>query len=315
MPASCFVKRASFRWSWTICRPVTANSFAGAPLIVADIRDQRAVAAAIRNHECVGVLHFAASALVGESVCDPGKYYWNNVCGTLSLLAGMREAGCWLLVFSSTCAVYGQPVRLPIAEDARPDPVNPYGASKMMVERILADYCAAYGLGVVALRYFNACGADPDGQLGELRDPETHLIPRAMMALQGHLSDFSVFGADYDTPDGTAIRDYVHVLDLAGAHVTAMDRLLSGAAGGTFNLGAGRGHSVMEVLHAIECETGRKLPTVAGARRTGDPAVLIADPSLARKELGFTTEWSSLDTIVRTAWSWHTQAHPSRTAD
>ena len=251
------------------------------PLVQADLRDTAAIAEAIRQHRCLAVLHFAAFAYVGESVTDPAKYYDNNVVGTLSLLAGMRAAGCDALVFSSTCAIYGQPAQVPIVEDTRPDPVNPYGASKLMVERILADFRPAYGLRSIALRYFNACGADPDNEIGELRDPETHLIPRAMMALQGHISDFAVFGADFETPDGTAIRDYVHVADLADAHVAALGQLLAGSPGSVFNLGTGHGYSVMEVLHAIEREAGERLPAVTGPRRAGDPAVLIADPARA----------------------------------
>src|ERR1700722_12532660 len=217
------------------------------PLVQADLHDTSTITDTIRRHDCVAVLHFAAFALVGESVTEPAKYYDNNVVGTLSLLAGMRAAGCDALVFSSTCAVYGQPAQVPIVEDTRPDPINPYGASKLMVERILSDFRPAYGLRSIALRYFNACGADPDNEIGELRDPETHLIPRAMMALQGHVADFAVFGSDFDTPDGTAIRDYVHVADLADAHVAALKQLLAGTPGGVFILGTGRGHSVREV--------------------------------------------------------------------
>jgi UDP-arabinose 4-epimerase len=284
------------------------------PLVQADLRDTAAIAEAIRQHHCRAVLHFAAFALVGESVTDPAKYYDNNVVGTLSLLSGMREAACDSLVFSSTCAVYGQPERVPIVEDTPRDPVNPYGASKLMVERILADFRPAYGLRSIALRYFNACGADPDNEIGELRDPETHLIPRAMMALQGHISDFAVFGTDFETPDGTAIRDYIHVADLADAHVAALRQLLEGKPGGVFNLGTGRGYSVKEVLSTIERETGEQLPDVAGPRRAGDPAELIADPARARNELDFNPVRSDLETIVRTAWAWHRQAHPRRNA-
>jgi len=185
------------------------------PLVRADLHDSEAVADTIRWHDCAAVLHFAAFAYVGESVSDPAKYYDNNVAGTLSLLNGMRAAGCDKLVFSSTCAIYGQPAQLPIREETPADPINPYGASKLMVERILADFRPAYGLRSTALRYFNACGADPDTEIGELRDPETHLIPRAMMALQGHIEDFAVFGTDFPTPDGTAVRDYIHVADAA----------------------------------------------------------------------------------------------------
>ena len=284
------------------------------PLVQADLHDTSTITDTIRRHDCVAVLHFAAFALVGESVTEPAKYYDNNVTGTLSLLAGMRAAGCDALVFSSTCAVYGQPAQVPIVEDTRPDPINPYGASKLMVERILADFRPAYGLRSIALRYFNACGADPDNEVGELRDPETHLIPRAMMALQGHISDFAVFGTDFETPDGTAIRDYVHVADLADAHVAALRHLLSGAPGGVFNLGTGRGHSVREVLDAIEREAGERLPDVTGPRRAGDPAVLVADPVRARSELGFDPMLSDLATIVRTSWAWHRRMHPRRNA-
>ena len=284
------------------------------PLVQADLHDTSTITDTIRRHDCVAVLHFAAFALVGESVTEPAKYYDNNVVGTLSLLAGMRAAGCDALVFSSTCAVYGQPAQVPIVEDTQPDPINPYGASKLMVERILSDFRPAYGLRSIALRYFNACGADPDNEIGELRDPETHLIPRAMMALQGHVADFAVFGSDFDTPDGTAIRDYVHVADLADAHVAALRHLLSGAPGGVFNLGTGRGHSVREVLDAIEREAGERLPDVTGPRRAGDPAVLVADPVRARNELGFDPMLSDLATIVRTSWAWHRRMHPRRNA-
>ena len=205
------------------------------------------------------MLHFAASAYVGEFVVDPQKYYENNVVGTLSLLRAMIDAGCKRVVFSSSCAVYGEPAVNPITEDTPHKPVNPYGASKAMVERILDDFARAYGMGVVALRYFNACGADPEGEIGELRDPETHLIARAMMAIQGHITDFAVFGTDYATADGTAIRDYVHVSDLADAHVTSVRRLLGGGVGGNFNLGTGRGYSVKRVLDAIAAVTGEQL--------------------------------------------------------
>ena len=282
------------------------------PLVKADLHDTSTITDTIRRHDCVAVLHFAAFALVGESVTDPAKYYDNNVAGTLSLLAGMRAAGCDALVFSSTCAIYGQPAQVPIVEDTRPDPINPYGTSKLMVERILSDFRPAYGLRSIALRYFNACGADPDSEIGEMRDPETHLIPRAMMALQGHIADFAVFGSDFETPDGTAIRDYVHVADLADAHVAALRHLLSGGPGGVFNLGTGRGHSVREVLDAIEREAGERLPDVTGPRRAGDPAVLVAEPARARSELGFDPRLSDLATIVRTAWAWHCRMHPRR---
>ena len=197
------------------------------------------------------------------------------------------EAGCRKLVFSSSCAIYGEPDELPIRETAPQNPVNPYGASKAMVERMLSDYARAYALQSVALRYFNAAGADPESELGELRDPETHLIPRAMMAIQGYLPGFAVFGSDYDTPDGTPIRDYIHVSDLAEAHVAALRRLLAGGSGGAFNLGTGRGSSVKQVLDSIAAETGESLAVLHGQRREGDPAELVADASLSRSELGF----------------------------
>lgn len=284
------------------------------PLVQADLRDTAKITETIRQYTCLAVLHFAAFALVGESVSEPAKYYDNNVAGTLSLLAGMRTAECNALVFSSTCAVYGQPAQVPILEETPRDPINPYGASKLMVERILSDFRSAYGLRSTALRYFNACGADPETEIGELRDPETHLIPRAMMTLQGYINDFAVFGTDFDTPDGTAIRDYVHVSDLADAHVTALDQLLSGSPGGVFNLGAGHGYSVKEVLHAIETVAGQRLPPATGPRRSGDPAALVADPARARQALGFNPVRSDLATIVQTAWAWHFRAHPRRDA-
>ena len=283
------------------------------PLIEADINDTAAISATLHSHQIDGVLHFAGSAYVGESVADPQKYYENNVAGTLALLNAMLVAGCLKIVFSSSCAVYGDPGETPIREEALKNPLNPYGASKLMVERILSDYGSAYGLTHVALRYFNACGADPEGHLGELRDPETHLIPRAMMALQGHLSDFMVFGDDYETPDGTAIRDYVHVCDLAEAHVASVHRLLQNGSSRAFNLGTGQGYSVQQVLDAIRKETGEQLMVRKGPRRPGDPPILVANATSANAELGFTPRLSSLNTIISTAWSWHRQAHPRAT--
>jgi UDP-glucose-4-epimerase GalE len=212
-------------------------------------------------------------------------------------------------VFSSTGAVYGNADSKALPENFTCAPINPYGASKWMIERMLADYRAAYGFGAFCLRYFNASGADPAGGIGELRDNETHLIPRAMMALQGHV-DFAVFGDDYDTPDGTAIRDYIHVTDLAAAHVAALKLLEEGHAGGSFNLGTGSGFSVREILTAIEQETGRAVPHTMKPRRAGDPTYLVADPSAARKVLKFVPRHSDLPTVIRTAWAWHQKAHP-----
>jgi UDP-glucose-4-epimerase GalE len=253
-----------------------------------------------------------AASVVSESIADPEKYYRNNVLGTLTLLQAMRDAGCFRLVFSSTGAVYGDADSKALPEDFPCNPINPYGASKWMIERMLADYRSAYGFGAFCLRYFNASGADPAGGIGELRENETHLVPRAMMALQGHLEDFTIFGDDYDTPDGTAIRDYIHVNDLATAHVQALQLLLAGHAGGSFNLGAGSGFSVRQILAAIEGETGRKVPHAVKPRRPGDPTYLVADPSAARKVPQFTPVFSDLPNIIRTAWAWHQRAHPAR---
>ena len=234
------------------------RGFATGALVVGEIADKATLARTFAEHDIAAVMHFAASSLVGESVADPQKYYINNLAGTLSLLETMREADCPRLVFSSTGAVYGNADSKALTENYPCAPINPYGSSKWMIERVLVDYRAAYGFGSFALRYFNAAGADPAGGIGGLREVETHLIPRAMMALQGHVPDFAVFGDDYDTPDGTAIRDYVHVTDLAAAHVLATRLLLEGHTGGAFNLGTGNGFSVREILAAIAAETGPK---------------------------------------------------------
>lgn len=280
------------------------------PLVPGDIRDADAVRHTIRAYQVEAVLHFAASAYVGESVADPKKYYENNVGGSLSLLSAMIEAGCRKIVFSSSCAIYGEPEKSPIDEKTPQNPVNPYGASKAMVERIFCDYEKAHDIRAIALRYFNASGADPESELGELRDPETHLIPRAMMAIQGYIQDFAVFGSDYPTPDGTAVRDYIHVSDLAEAHLAAIRRLFAGGEGRAFNLGTGRGYSVKQVLDAITTETGARLAVSNAPRRPGDPPVLVADASCSKMGLGFTPRLSDLKSIVKTAWAWHRRAHP-----
>jgi UDP-glucose-4-epimerase GalE len=286
------------------------RGFASAALVVGDLLDKATLARVFAQHDIAAVMHFAAASLVGESMTDPQKYYLNNVGGTLSLLAAMREAGCRRLVFSSTGAVYGQADSKALPETYPCAPISTYGASKWMIERIIADYRSAYGLGAFCLRYFNASGADASGGIGELRENETHLIPRATMALQAHLPDFAIFGEDYATPDGTAIRDYIHVTDLGAAHVAALKLLMQGHAGGAFNLGTGNGFSVREILAAISAETGRAVPHVIKLRRPGDPAYLVADPTAARKVLNFMPEHSDLATIIRTAWAWHQQAHP-----
>jgi UDP-glucose-4-epimerase GalE len=286
------------------------RSFVSGSLVTGDLQDGARLAHAFAQHDIIAVMHFAASSLVGESVVDPQKYYANNVGGTLSLLDAMRGAGCNRLVFSSTGAVYGNADSKALPENYPCEPINPYGASKWMIERILADYRRAYGLGSFALRYFNASGADASGGIGELRDNETHLIPRAMMALRGHIADFAVFGDDYDTPDGTAIRDYIHVTDLAAAHMSALKLLMQGHGGGACNLGTGAGFSVREILAAIAAETGHEVPHIVRLRRPGDPAYLVADVSAARAMLQFRPLHSDLATIVRTAWTWHQKAHP-----
>ncbi len=285
------------------------------PLVQGDIRDYTALADTIDRYKPKAVLHFAALSSVGESVKDPAKYYENNVTGSLALLRAMLERDCRQLVFSSTCAIYGAPSEMPICEASSPDPINPYGASKLMFERILADCGAADKLQSIALRYFNASGADPDGEVGEQHDVPTRLIPRALMAIDGLISDFAIFGTDYGTADGTAIRDYIHVTDLANAHLLALRRLLDGGAGGAFNLGVGSGYSVRQVLDAIAAETGQHVPSAKGPRREGDPPILIADATLAHAELGFAPSMSDLRSIIRTAWAWHRRAHSGRAED
>lgn len=282
------------------------------PLIEGDIHDTDLVARAIQRHRVCGVIHFAANALVGESVLQPEKYYGNNFLGTFRLLEGMREANCEVIVFSSTCAVYGVPTTSLIDEDLSKNPINPYGASKLFVERMLSDYSAAYGLRFIALRYFNACGADASGELGELREHETHLIPRALVSLLQSNSEFIVHGTDYPTPDGTAVRDYVHVTDLADAHVSALQRLLTDGFSGVFNLGTGEGKSVREVLSTIERVTGRSVQAFNGPRRPGDPPMLVADPARAISELSFQAKRSDLITIIKSAWAWHLRVAKGR---
>ena len=282
------------------------------PLITGDVQDQGALKDAFQSFNFVAVIHLAAASLVGELVIDPQKYYAINVGGTVALLRAMRNAGCRSLVFSSTGAVYGNANSDPIPETAQRNPVNPYGRSKLMIEEILSDYRSAYDLDSISFRYFNASGADFSGEIGEDRKLETHLIPRAMMALQGEIDDFCIFGNDYETPDGTAIRDYVHVSDLAAAHVQAVEMLASGHKGGIYNLGTGTGYSVNQVLSAIFSETNSTIPLVCHPRRPGDPPILIADPSAARTDFLFNPINSDLKTIIRTAWNWHSINHKLR---
>src|SRR3954452_13206648 len=254
------------------------------------------------------VVHFAANALVGESMTNPAKYFQNNTVGSLNLLNAMHDAGVETIVFSSTCATYGDPVRVPIDESHPQAPVNPYGESKLMVEKILRWYGDAYDLRWMALRYFNAAGADPDGEIGEDHDPESHLIPLVIGAAQGVRPPVKIFGTDYPTPDGTAVRDYIHVMDLADAHLRALNRLAAGTPSQAINLGTGRGHSVREVVDAVTRVSGGTVPAVEPPRRAGDPPDLVAAPARAREVLGWTCRYPELETIVRHAWAWHQKA-------
>jgi len=280
------------------------------PLEEGDILDQARLEAAIERHAPDAVMHFAALAYVAESVADPGIYYRTNVQGTLTLLEAMRRRGVSRLVFSSSCATYGAPAATPIAEDAAQAPISPYGATKLIGERMLRDY-AAYGLKTVALRYFNAAGADPDGEAGEAHDPETHLIPLLLDAAATG-TGFVINGADYETPDGTCVRDYVHVSDLASAHVLACERVGGVDGFAAYNLGTGDGLSVGQIVEAARARTGCEIKATIGPRRDGDPPVLTADPALALRELGWTPRLSGLADIIDTAWRWRLRnSHPA----
>jgi UDP-glucose-4-epimerase GalE len=272
-----------------------------------DLQDVEWLGDVFDRHRVEAVIHFAASALVGESMVDPRKYFRNNTVNTLNLLDTMVDRGVNRIVFSSTCATYGVPEHVPIDETHPQAPVNPYGQSKLFVEQILHWYSHAYDLGYVALRYFNASGADPDGEIGEVHDPETHLIPLVIEAALGRCASVGVFGTDYPTPDGTAIRDYIHVADLADAHLRALDYLVSGRVSMAINLGTGRGHSVREVIETVGMVAGAPVPHVEQPRRVGDPPELVADPSRARQVLGWTPRYADLRTIVEHAWRWHTR--------
>jgi UDP-arabinose 4-epimerase len=282
------------------------------PFVDADLADFDRLADAFKRFEVAAVMHFAAFAYVGESMTNPELYFRNNGYNSLRLLEAMRAAGVRHIVFSSTVAIYGNPDRVPIPESAPQRPVNPYGESKLMVERMLHWYGAAHGFTYAALRYFNAAGADMDAEIGEDHEPETHLIPLVLQAAMGRRPRIDVLGTDYPTPDGTAIRDYIHVQDLAEAHVKAVQLLLKGGLSITVNLGTGTGHSVREVIAAAERVTGRRVPRREAPRRAGDPPVLVADPSRARELLGWTAKVSDLDTILKTAWAWHSRETQAR---
>ena len=273
-----------------------------------DITDTDTLRDTLRTHEIAAVMHFAAFLDVGESVRDPVRYYRNNVVGALSVLEAMTAANVKRFVFSSTCATYGEPIETPIAETHAQKPINSYGETKLAVERALPHFARAHGLQSIALRYFNAAGADPDGEIGEDHSPEIHVIPRAIEAAAGG-PGLQVFGDDYPTPDGTCLRDYIHVSDLADAHVRALEALVETGKSGAYNLGTGHPHSVKEVIGAVEKVTGKKVPWTLGPRREGDPAVLYAAPDKARAELHWTPRFPALQQIVDTAWNWH-RRHP-----
>lgn len=278
-------------------------------LVIGDLADTALLEQLFTQYDFNGVMHFAACSLVGESVENPGKYYRNNVSNTLNLLDVMIRHQVMNFIFSSTAATFGEPEYVPIDEAHPQRPINPYGASKLMVERLLQDYHTAHGLNSVSLRYFNACGADPDGELGECHDPETHLIPLILQAVSGRRESITVFGRDYATEDGTCVRDYTHIEDLCAAHALALDALVTGARQGAlgYNLGNGLGYSVQEVIAAVQqvvSEEGCSVKVEEGPRRIGDPARLVADAALAKRELGWQPQYADLMTIIRHAWAW-----------
>jgi UDP-glucose-4-epimerase GalE len=276
----------------------------------ADISDASATKRVLEEHEVDAIVHFAAKIQVGESVADPRLYWTGNVVATARLLDCALDAGVRTFIFSSTAAVYGTPRAVPISEADPTEPINPYGETKLAVERMLAAYARAYGLRYAALRYFNAAGADAESGLGERHDPETHLVPLVLDAALGRLPHVTVFGRDYDTPDGTCVRDYIHVVDLVDAHLAALRWLEAGGEGGPLNLGTGRGHSVAEVIGVCREVTGRDIPVVDGPRRAGDPTALVASPKRAEERLGWRATRSDLPRIVRDAWAAHRRFHP-----
>lgn len=269
-----------------------------------DLADLEALRSCFSRYPIRSVMHFSAFTYVGESVSDPGKYYRNNVANALNLLSVMREFGVPYFIFSSSCAVYGMPREIPLTENHPRDPINPYGRTKWMIEMVLEDYARAYGMKYTNLRYFNAAGADPDGEIGEWHDPETHLIPLVLDAALGKREDVKIFGTDYGTADGTCIRDYIHVMDLAQAHTLALEKLIRDGVSDSFNLGNGSGFSVREVIETARRVTGRTIPATERPRREGDPPVLIGSSERARNLLGWEARYADLECIVETAWKW-----------
>ncbi|WP_239618482.1 UDP-glucose 4-epimerase GalE [Cohnella mopanensis] len=286
------------------------NAVLGGKLYEGDLRDADFLARVFQENDIDGVIHFAANSLVGESMKDPGKYYHNNVYGTLCLLEQMQKAGVSRIIFSSTAATYGEPEKVPIDEYDRTVPTNAYGETKLAMEKMIRWFDIAHGIKFVSLRYFNAAGAHASGQIGEDHSPETHLVPLVLQVALGQREHISVFGDDYPTEDGTCIRDYVHVSDLADAHILALDRLREGGESAIYNLGSGAGYSVKQVIDVSRQVTGHPIPAKFEPRRSGDPAVLIASSERARKELGWTPRRDKLEDIVSSSWEWH-RAHPN----
>lgn len=282
----------------------SASAVLGGELIIHDFDDREFLDNLFSKTKFDGVFHFASQIVVSESVKDPGKYYRANTAATLTLLEAMRDHKVGPLVFSSTAAVYGEPLYTPIDEQHPTNPLNPYGRSKLMVEHMLADFASAYGQKYIALRYFNAAGADPQARIGERHDPETHLIPLALQAITGKRPPLQLFGQDYDTPDGTCIRDYIHVDDLASAHILAINHLNNGGESAVFNLGSNHGYSVNEVIQTAAKVTGKHVPLTYAPRRAGDPATLVADASLAKKVLDWQPQYTDLAQIIAHAWAW-----------
>ncbi len=285
------------------------DSVLGVELFIGDTRDRASLDRVFATHQIDAVMHFAAYIAVGESVEKPGMYYENNVIGTLNLIEAMRAADIHKLVFSSTCAVYGIPATTPIVEDCPFAPISPYATSKLMVENILSDFDTAHNFKSVRFRYFNASGADPLGRLGEDHTPETHLVPLVLFAAMGKREHISVYGTDYPTPDGTCIRDYIHVQDLAAAHVLGLAYLLAGGDSQVFNLGNGNGYSVKEVIETAKQVTGKEIKVVYGDRRAGDPSILVGSSDRVRKVLGWNPEFPKLEDIIAHAWQWHQKRH------
>lgn len=279
------------------------------PLIKGDINDRSLLDNIFATYPISAVMHFSAYIFVGESVTDPAKYYRNNVVGTLTLLEAMVAAGVNKFVFSSTCATYGLPQTIPLTEDHPQNPINPYGWTKLMVEQILKDFDTAYGLKSVCFRYFNASGASPDGLLGEDHNPETHLIPLVLQTALGIREAISIFGTDYDTPDGTCVRDYIHVVDLAQAHILGLEYLLGGGESDSFNLGNGNGFSVKEVIETAKIVTGKEIKIKISDRRAGDPPYLVGSSEKARKILNWQPQYSDLKDTITHAWQWHQKRH------